>query len=131
LTSIENILLPATYNRQKNTQFGALVDRLQLVPFLSQRVLTFSGGEKQRLAIARIPLLDPCLVLANEPTGDLDPENRDIILPILRQEQAKRRTVVMITHLLQAPYASLILRSFSYNSISLFALRGGKNKVLC
>ncbi len=98
LTCKENILLPATYNRQKNTQFDVLVDRLQLAPLLSQSVLTLSGGEKQRVAIARALLLDPCLILADEPTGNLDPENRDIILSLFRQEQTNGRAIVMITH---------------------------------
>ena len=111
LTGKENILLPAAYNRQKNTQFDALVDRLQLAPLLSQSVLTLSGGEKQRVAIARALLLDPCLILADEPTGNLDPENRDIILSIFRQEQAKGRAIVMITHDEQAAQeADRILR---------------------
>ena len=111
LTSKENILLPATYSRQKNTQFDVLVDRLQLAPLLSQSVLTLSGGEKQRVAIARALLLDPCLILADEPTGNLDPENRDIILSLFRQEQSNGRAIVMITHDEQAAQeADRILR---------------------
>jgi len=65
---------------------------------LSQKVTTLSGGEKQRVAIARSLILDPSLILADEPTGNLDPKNRDIILQLLRREHEKGRGVILITH---------------------------------
>lgn len=67
-------------------------------PLLSQRVTTLSGSEKQRVAIARANILDPCLILADEPTGNLDPKNRDIIFHLLRQEHEKGRGIILITH---------------------------------
>ena len=99
LTCKENILLPTLYNR-KNTvaDFNELVELLDIAPLLSQRVTTLSGGEKQRVAIARALILDPCLILADEPTGNLDPKNRDLIMDMLRHEHKKGRGIILITH---------------------------------
>lgn len=95
----ENILLPTLYNRNNQEQsFDELVELLDLEPLLSQRVTTLSGGEKQRVAIARSLILDPCLILADEPTGNLDPKNRDIIMNLLRHEHGKGRGIILITH---------------------------------
>lgn len=99
LSCKENILLPTLYNRHNQEQnFEELVELLDLGPLLSQRVTTLSGGEKQRVAIARALILDPCLILADEPTGNLDPKNRDIIMNLLRHEHEKGRGIILITH---------------------------------
>ena len=65
---------------------------------MDQKVTTLSGGEKQRVAIARALILDPCLILADEPTGNLDRKNRQLIFHLLRQEHKKGRGVILITH---------------------------------
>lgn len=102
LSCRENILLPTLYNRQNQVQdFDELVELLDIAPLLSQRVTTLSGGEKQRVAIARALILDPCLILADEPTGNLDPKNRDLIMKLLRREHEKGRGVILITHDMQ------------------------------
>lgn len=99
LSCRENILLPTLYNRRNTVQnFDELVSLLDLEPLLSQRVTTLSGGEKQRVAIARSLILDPCLILADEPTGNLDPKNRDLIMDLLRREHEKGRGIILITH---------------------------------
>ena len=102
LSCKENILLPTLYNRRNQEQnFDEMVELLDLGPLLSQRVTTLSGGEKQRVAIARSLILDPCLILADEPTGNLDPKNRDIIMNLLRHEHEKGRGIILITHDMQ------------------------------
>lgn len=99
LSCRENILLPTMYNRRNRVQnFDELTDLLELSPLLSQSVATLSGGEKQRVAIARALILDPCLILADEPTGNLDPKNRDMIMRLLRREHEKGRGILLITH---------------------------------
>ncbi len=99
LSCKENIFLPTLYNRKAGIRsFDELVSQLKLEPLLPQRVNTLSGGEKQRVAIARALILDPCLLLADEPTGNLDPENRDIITELLRTENEKGCGVILITH---------------------------------
>ena len=102
LSCKENIMLPTMYNRRNKVQnFEELVELLDIGPLLSQRVATLSGGEKQRVAIARALILDPCLILADEPTGNLDPKNRDLIMCLLRREHEKGRGVILITHDMQ------------------------------
>ena len=102
LSCKENIMLPTMYNRRNKEQnFDELVELLDIGPLLSQRVATLSGGEKQRVAIARALILDPCLILADEPTGNLDPKNRDLIMGLLRREHEKGRGVILITHDMQ------------------------------
>ena len=102
LSCKENILLPTIYNRHNAVQnFDELVSLLDLEPLLGQRVTTLSGGEKQRVAIARALILDPCLILADEPTGNLDPKNRDLIMTLLRREHEKGRGIILITHDMQ------------------------------
>lgn len=99
LSCKENILLPVMYGRYwKQENFYRLVELLQIEHLLSQRVVTLSGGEKQRVAIARALILDPCLILADEPTGNLDPQNREIIISLLRHEHECGRGIILITH---------------------------------
>ena len=99
LSCKENILLPLLYNKHNKVQdFDELVALLDLEPLLSQRVTTLSGGEKQRVAIARSLILDPCLILADEPTGNLDPKNTELIMNLLRREHEKGRGIILITH---------------------------------
>ena len=95
----DNIMLPGLYNPKiKIRNFDKLVELMELGPLLSQRVATLSGGEKQRVAIARALILDPCLILADEPTGNLDGKNRDLVLNLLRHEHREGRGIILITH---------------------------------
>lgn len=100
LSCRENILMPTLYRRRGGEQqdFQALVELLDIGALLEQNVNTLSGGEKQRVAIARALILDPCLILADEPTGNLDEKNREIILRLLLREHEKGRAIVLITH---------------------------------
>lgn len=99
LSCRENIVLPTLYNHRVQPQnFDELVSLLDLEPLLSQRVNTLSGGEKQRVAVARSLILNPCLLLADEPTGNLDPVNKDIIFRLLAKEHEKGRGIILITH---------------------------------
>ena len=93
-----------------------LVELLDLAPLLGQKVTTLSGGEKQRVAIARALILDPCLILADEPTGNLDPKNRDIIMKLRRHEHEKGRGIILITHDMEV----------AKNGDTVYLLEGGK-----
>ena len=65
---------------------------------LNTKVYSLSGGEKQRVAIARALLKESQLILADEPTGSLDTENRNEVIALLRQEVDKGKTVVIVTY---------------------------------
>ncbi|MBT9331050.1 ABC transporter ATP-binding protein [Acidipila sp. 4G-K13] len=76
-----------------------LTDLLGISGRLDHRPSELSGGEQQRVAIARALITRPAIVLADEPTGNLDTENSDIVLEMLRRSNKEfRQTVLMITH---------------------------------
>ncbi|HUR36244.1 MAG TPA: iron dependent repressor, metal binding and dimerization domain protein, partial [Terriglobales bacterium] len=77
--------------REALTRVG-LGDRIHHLP--SQ----LSGGEQQRVCIARALINDPAIILADEPTGNLDAHNEEIVLRILRDLHAQGRTIIMVTH---------------------------------
>ena len=79
--------------------FVRICDLLGLTKRLNHRPSELSGGEQQRVALARALVNKPALVLADEPTGNLDTENSNIVLKMLRQSnQELNQTVLMITH---------------------------------
>jgi putative ABC transport system ATP-binding protein len=79
--------------------FQRICDLLGVSKRLSHRPSELSGGEQQRVALARALVNKPAVVLADEPTGNLDSENSDIVLGMLRQSnQELGQTVLMITH---------------------------------
>ncbi|MGN1235628.1 MAG: ABC transporter ATP-binding protein [Christensenellaceae bacterium] len=98
MTCEENILLPTLYAKRPAENFDGLVDRLGIRPLLKQSVTVLSGGEKQRVAIARSLILNPSLIIADEPTGNLDRENRDLVFSLFEECHRAGRAVVVITH---------------------------------
>jgi putative ABC transport system ATP-binding protein len=79
--------------------FQRIIDLLGLSKRLNHRPSELSGGEQQRVALARALINKPAVVLADEPTGNLDTENSNIVLKMLRQSnQELGQTVLMITH---------------------------------
>ncbi|MBH97522.1 MAG: ABC transporter ATP-binding protein, partial [Rhodospirillaceae bacterium] len=103
LTAFENIELPLTLtNLTKNQRKRKVEVALQLVG-LKDRMHHYprqlSGGQEQRVAIARAVVTDPKLILADEPTGDLDAASADEVLNLLTQlNQEFAKTIVMVTH---------------------------------
>ena len=65
---------------------------------LKQKVYQLSGGEQQRIALARLLIKKCDIILADEPTGSLDPENADTVLSILRKINEMGKTVLIVTH---------------------------------
>ena len=98
LTCRENIMLPMQYSHKKPSDLNEIIRSLDIVDLLDKRVVLLSGGEKQRVAIARALLLNPSLIIADEPTGNLDRFNTQIVLDLLESENEKGRAIIMITH---------------------------------
>lgn len=98
MTCMENIVLPLQYSKKPIEEFDNVIDLLKIRDLLQKPVVYLSGGERQRVAIARALILNPSLIIADEPTGNLDSGNRDIVLEILANENRKGRAIVMITH---------------------------------
>lgn len=99
----DNILMPLLYS---NTRIdGKLKARLEsylkefdLADLRDQKAKNLSGGEKQRTAIIRALIKDPDVIVADEPTGNLDPENADTIFKALRDLVTAGKTVIVVTH---------------------------------
>jgi len=101
LTGAENVLLPARLARdgvEAAPRARELLDRLGLNDVARRLPTELSGGEQQRLAVARALINDPPLVLADEPTGNLDEESGAVVLELLRRAADGGHAVVLVTH---------------------------------
>ena len=99
LTAVENVML-AQYFHSMTDQQEALqaLERVGLKERADHLPSHLPGGEQQRVCIARALINDPKIVLADEPTGNLDAQNEEIVLRLLRELHQQGRTIVMVTH---------------------------------
>ena len=99
-TCMENVLLGMSFGRGPDTDAArGLLDRVGLNHRLHHRPGQLSVGQQQRVAVARALANQPLLVLADEPTGNLDPKNKDRILDqLFQQVESAEATLVMVTH---------------------------------
>jgi len=102
LTALENAALPAKLmgksRKESERRASKLLDRVGLSARVGHKPDELSGGEMQRVAIARAMMLDPPVLLADEPTGNLDSTTGLHIVELLRGAVDDRRTVVLVTH---------------------------------
>ena len=116
LNVVDNILLPQTINGKKKSELkGALDEILEITGLTEKRKAmpnTLSGGQQQRVAIARAVIGNPSLILADEPTGNLDSSSTVEIMELFSKlNKEKGLTILQVTHSEQcAEYGSRIIR---------------------
>lgn len=102
LNALENVILPAIYagmkTKERTEKAVELLTELGLEDHLNKRPNQMSGGQQQRVAIARALMNDPELILADEPTGNLDTHSGEDVMNTLKQLNKEGKTIVLITH---------------------------------
>ncbi|MGB8636332.1 MAG: ABC transporter ATP-binding protein [Rhodanobacteraceae bacterium] len=102
LTVLENVLLPRRFLRGEDEGLEAharhLLERMGLAERLDHRPGQLSGGQIQRVAIARALVMRPALLLADEPTGNLDSKSAAAVLELIDEIHGEGQTIIMVTH---------------------------------
>ncbi|MFA7707808.1 MAG: ABC transporter ATP-binding protein [Candidatus Pacearchaeota archaeon] len=102
LTAIENVMLPMIFQGiDKETRLAKATEtltRLKMAPRLHHLPSELSGGERQRVAIARALSNDPEVILADEPTGNLDSKTGEEVIKIFEELNNEGKTIIMVTH---------------------------------
>ena len=103
-TALENVMMPilAARGRPDDEMFrtaAALLDKVGLTPWRDHRATDISGGQQQRVAIARALAMNPALVLADEPSGNLDTKSADSVFDVMRNvNETSGTTFLIVTH---------------------------------
>jgi putative ABC transport system ATP-binding protein len=102
LTVEENVELPLTYRglptAERKKRVADALDGVRMAHRARHLPAQLSGGQQQRVAVARAIAGDPLILLADEPTGNLDSKNGDAVMELLEQLHAKGATICMVTH---------------------------------
>ena len=102
MTALRNVELPLCYagvgRAERQVRALAALDRVGLADRVDHRPGELSGGQQQRVAVARSLVTDPALLLADEPTGNLDSRSTEDLLSLFDELHAAGRTIVLITH---------------------------------
>ena len=99
---MNNLLMGMKYIKEsdkiKKSKISETLKLVGLDGYEKKMIYKLSGGEQQRVAIARVMLKPSELILADEPTGSLDPENRDIVMDLLKKLNNEGKTILLVSH---------------------------------
>jgi len=103
LTALENVTLPLIFqgvfaDHQKEKQAKEILEKVGLSERINHRPPELSGGERQRVAIARALINNPDIILADEPTGNLDSQTGKDVMDLIRNLHKEGKTIILITH---------------------------------
>ncbi len=117
LTVFENVELPLLYLKvsasERKRRVNETLEQLELMPRRNHFPQQISGGQQQRVAVARAVIANPKVILADEPTGNLDSSHGDEVMKILVDLNEKGTTIVMVTHSpAYADYANRVIHLF-------------------
>lgn len=99
LTALENVMLAQYYHSMPDaTEAEEALERVGLAKRLHHLPKQLSGGEQQRVCVARALINHPALILADEPTGNLDEANEEIVMDLFRKLHGEGHTVIVVTH---------------------------------
>src|SRR5690606_31720704 len=98
----ENVELPLTYrgmpSKERKEKVEAALERVAMAHRMKHYPAQLSGGQQQRVAVARALVGDPAILLADEPTGNLDSKNGEAVMDLLRELHQGGATICMVTH---------------------------------
>ncbi len=117
LTVFENVELPLIYMnipvKERKAKVETVLERMNIMHRRNHFPQQLSGGQQQRVAIARAVVAKPKLILADEPTGNLDSKNGEEVMKLLQELNEEGTTIIMVTH---SPYDA----GFSHRIVNLF-----------
>lgn len=103
LTAVENVILPMAFcklfsRKERRERAMGLLKRVNMQEYVDKLPATLSGGQQQRVAIARSLATDPAILIADEPTGNLDSKTAEEVFRLFENMVAAGRTIIMVTH---------------------------------
>ena len=100
-----------TNKKKREEKIKEILDKLGLLGLKNEKIYCLSGGEQQRVALAKIMIKPSSIILADEPTGSLDIGNRDAVMKILKEINLRGKTIVLVTHDLEiTKYATRVIK---------------------
>lgn len=111
-TVLQNLKISVAYShltmKQRLEKISTALEQVGLRCYENKKIYQLSGGEQQRIALARVILKEPRYVFADEPTGNLDAENRNLVFEHLKKLREQGRTIIMVTHDMELAQAKCV-----------------------